>query len=99
MFIPQRFGIGEKVKNIGPVISQVKKKWSRKNSVVASMEGLECPKRAENVINRELSHFYIEAIPNFFFQLPKIIFRRSIEKKSKTKVDIFSKSEKRHFFQ
>ena len=42
---------------------------------------LECSKRAENIINRKVTIFYIETVLNFFFQLRKIIFLRSIEKK------------------
>ena len=44
---------------------------------------LECSKRVENIINRKVSIFYIETVLNFFFQLRKIFFLRSIEKKSK----------------
>ena len=61
----------------------------RKNNVVASMEGLECSKRAENIINRKVSIFYIETVLNFFFQLRKIIFLRSTEKKIKPKSEHF----------
>ena len=53
------------------------------------MKGLECSKRAENIINRKVSIFYIETVLNFFFQLRKIFFLRSIEKKSKKKVKFF----------
>ena len=64
---------------------------------------LECSKRAENIINRKVSIFYnvIETALNFFFQLRKICFLRSIEKKWK-KNNIFekiSKWKKVKFFQ
>ena len=42
---------------------------------------LECSKRAENIINRKVTIFYIETVLNFSFQLRKIIFLRSIETK------------------
>ena len=50
---------------------------------------LECSKRAENTINRKVTIFYIETVLNFFFQLRKIIFLRSIEKKCAQKVNFF----------
>ena len=65
------------------------------------MRGLECSKRAESIINRKVSIFYIETVLNFFFQLRKMFFLRSIEKKVKKKVEIFeifSKHEKSQKF-
>ena len=50
--------------------------WITRDNVM-----LECSKRAENIINRKVTIFYIETVLNFFFQLRKIIFLRSIEKK------------------
>ena len=47
------------------------------------MEGLECPKRVENIINRKIINFYIEAMPKFFSQLRKKIFFSSSEKNLK----------------
>ena len=35
------------------------------------LEGLECPERAENIINGKIGNFYIENISNFFSQLRK----------------------------
>ena len=54
----------------------------RKKYVIASMEGLECPKRAKNVINRKIGTFYIETISQKIYQLrQKIFFRpRSFKK-------------------
>ena len=49
--------------------------------------GLPCPDRSENPINRKSIIFYIETVLNFFFQLRKIFFLRSISKKS----DFFGK--------
>ena len=46
---------------------------------IASMKGLERLKGAENIINRKISIFYIEAVLNFFFQLRKIFFLSSID--------------------
>ena len=48
--------------------------------VTASMRGLEFSKRSESFINRKVSIFYIETVLNYFFQLRKIFFLRSIEK-------------------
>ena len=46
-----------------PVTSRdEKKKQTRKNKVTAPMKGLGCPKRSENIINRKMRCFYIEAI-------------------------------------
>jgi len=45
---------------------------------VASLKGLECSKRAENIITRKNIIFYIEAIPQFFPTSKKM--GRSIEK-------------------
>ena len=39
-------------------------------------KGLECPERAENVINRKIELFYQEFTPNVFFQLRKIEFKK-----------------------
>ena len=41
----------------------------------------ECRNRSGNLINRKISLFYMEAMPNFFFQLQKNIFLK-IEKKN-----------------
>ena len=41
-------------------------------------ERLECSKRCENIINRKIIIFYIEAIPQFFFQLRKKNYRPRI---------------------
>ena len=49
--------------------------------VIASMTPLERSKGAENIRNRKISIFYIEAVLNFFFQLRIIFFLREIEKK------------------
>ena len=49
---------------------------------------LPCSNRSENLINRKVSIFYIETVLNFFFQLRKIFFLRSIEKKMCKKVGI-----------
>ena len=73
------------MKNIGPVTSREQKKVNVKNNVVASMEGLECSKLAENIINRKVSIFYIETVLHFFLNffsidLTKIFF--GVEKKS-----------------
>ena len=45
------------------------------------MKVLECSERAENIINRKNTIFYIETVLNFFVQLRKIFFLRSIENK------------------
>ena len=78
-FEAQRFGIGGRSDLVGPIKSRDQKKQIH---TIASMKGLECSKRAENIINRKVSIFYIETVLNFFFQLRKIIFVRSVEKKS-----------------
>ena len=53
----------------------------------ADLEGLECSKRVGNTINRKITNFYIEAIPNFFSQLrKKIFFCSSSKKNSKNKI-------------
>ena len=81
MYADQRFGIGQKVKNIGPMTSRDEKKSEcEKIMQFSSMEGLECSKRDENIINRKVLIFYIETVLNFLFQVRKINFRRSIEK-------------------
>ena len=49
---------------------------------------MECRNRAENIINRKVTIFYIETVLNFFFQLRKKISEVD-RKKSKKKVDIF----------
>ena len=54
--------------------------WSL-DTLSASMKELECSERAENIMNRKNTIFYIEAILNFFVQLQKIFFLRSIENK------------------
>ena len=38
------------------------------------MEGLECPKRAENIINRKIITFYIETISQIFLNSDKKYF-------------------------
>ena len=71
--VGQRFGIGEMMKNIGPVSDGDKnKKINEKKYVTASMKGLECSKLSKNIMNGKSYLFYIEAIPNFFFQLEKM---------------------------
>ena len=55
---------------------------------------IECSKHVENIIIRKVSIFYIETVLNFFFQLRKIIFLRSIEKKMLKMLKKFRKSEK-----
>ena len=47
---------------------------------IASMKGLECSKRAENIINRKVSIFYIETVLNFF-STPKNKFSDIYRKK------------------
>ena len=42
--------------------------------VIGSMEGLECPKRVENVINRKIGTFYIETISQIFLNSDKKYF-------------------------
>ena len=54
------------------------------------LEGLECSEHAENLINRKIIFFYIEAVPQFFSQLrKKILFFLDRKKKSAKKVKIF----------
>ena len=62
------------------------------------MKVLECSERAENIINRKNTIFYIETVLNFFVQLRKIFFLRSIENKIWKFLDFFGffwKSEKK----
>ena len=46
--------------------------WTFLDELIKSY--LPCSKRSENLINRKVSIFYIEAVLNFFFQLQKIFF-------------------------
>ena len=60
--------------------------------IYADLMGLECSKHAENIINRKVTIFYIETVLNFFFQLRKIFFLRSIEKKYRNFNDFLLKN-------
>ena len=69
--VAQRFGIGEKREKLG--ISRGKK-WMRKNSVVASMEGLECSKCAENIM-QDLTFLY-RSYTQLFSNPKKMIYKK-----------------------
>ena len=56
----------------------------QKNKVAAQMKGLECLKRSENLINRKMGCFYIEAIPQKISKVRKqILFFEILKKKLK----------------
>ena len=54
----------------------IKKKWAV--AKFDDLEELECSEHAKNLINQQLTIFYIETISHFFFQLRKKIFFRNI---------------------
>ena len=58
----------------------------------------ECRDRAKNLRNGKIIIFYIEVVLNFFFQLRKITFLRSIEKKSEKNLKKKWKFEKVEIF-
>ena len=65
-----------------------KKKTDEEKYVIASMEGLEFVKRVENIINRKIIFFYIEAMSLFFFSFDKKYFLLDPTKNKKmTKVE------------
>ena len=60
----------------------------------SDLEELEYPEHLENLINRKITIFYIEAVLNFFFQLRKKIFfwdRKKNLKKNRTFSKIWKK--------
>ena len=63
----------------GFVSNRQKKGADLKN---ASRVSKECSKRSENIINRKAVNFYIEAIPQIFSQLRKILFFFESQKKN-----------------
>ena len=66
-----------------------KKEMDQKKYVVASMKGLESWKRAENIINRKMGCFYIEAMTKIFSQVRKSIFCWDLKKTNKKKLQHF----------
>ena len=53
---------------------------------------LQCSKRAENIINRKVTIFYIETVLNFFFSTPKNNFSEIDRKKNENFLEKFQKN-------
>ena len=70
--IAQCFGLSQHAIFQRPVTSREQtKKWNEEQICNRFDEGLECSKRAENLMNRKNTLFYIEAVPQIFSQLRK----------------------------
>ena len=71
---PQWIPVGSTIQ----CVHHVEGRFGERKNVLACLtlrgEGLECSKRAENIINREITIFYIEAIPPKNCQLRKKYF-------------------------